>query len=176
MKWFRHDAGAHRDAKLKRLRHKHGIVGYGLYWYCLELIAGAVDKDSLTFELEDDAELIALEWSLDRVSVSEMMSDMVELGLFENDGGRITCLKMALRLDDTTSRNPQMKALIKKVKALELRNSPECLRKTPKSHGESSARLDKTRLDKTALTNPGREEATHETRTQDSDPGDLSWA
>ena len=33
MKWFKHDANASIDAKLKRLRLKYGMEGYGVYWY-----------------------------------------------------------------------------------------------------------------------------------------------
>lgn len=149
MKWFRHDSSAHRDIKLKRLKRKHGIVGYGLYWYCLELIAGNVDKKNITFQLEDDAEEIALEWELDRVTVSEMMAFMVELNLFESNDNRISCLKMAHRLDDTNSRNPQIHALIKSLNSNEtLIETPETLREIPKQLRKSPTRLDKTRLDK----------------------------
>ena len=157
MKWFRHDSTAHRDSKMKRLKHKYGIVGYGLYWYCLELIAGNVDKSNISFELEDDAELIALEWGLDRVTVTEMMEYMVDLQLFEVSGNRIKCQKMAHRLDDTNSRNPEIQKLIKQKNA-------ESVRKSSENPEESSDRLDKTRLDenrpdenRTALTCPSRE-------------------
>ena len=40
MKWIKHDTNANQDAKLKKLRMKYGLEGYGMYWYCLELIAG----------------------------------------------------------------------------------------------------------------------------------------
>jgi hypothetical protein len=55
MKWFKHDSDASNDAKLKKLRLKYGAQGYGIYWYCLELIARNVEKHNLTFELEHDA-------------------------------------------------------------------------------------------------------------------------
>ncbi|MCP3699064.1 MAG: DUF4373 domain-containing protein [Aliivibrio sp.] len=38
MRWFKHDSAAHIDARIKKVKHKYGIVGYGLYWYCIELI------------------------------------------------------------------------------------------------------------------------------------------
>ena len=37
----------------------YGLEGYGLYWYCLELIVSKVDKDNVTFELENDSRMIA---------------------------------------------------------------------------------------------------------------------
>jgi len=42
VKWVKHDTDAHRDAKLRRLMLAYGMEGYGLYWYCVELIAGDV--------------------------------------------------------------------------------------------------------------------------------------
>ena len=102
MKWFKHDSNASIDAKLKRLRLKYGMEGYGLYWYLLECIARTIEPHNLTFELEEDAELIAAEVNIHRDRVEEMMLFLCEQGLFENVGGRITCLKMASRSDEYT--------------------------------------------------------------------------
>lgn len=102
MKWFKHDSDASNDAKLKKLRLKYGAQGYGIYWYCLELIARNVEKHNLTFELEHDAELIADDFKLSADLVQHIMTYMVELELFENVGGVISCLKMATRADEYT--------------------------------------------------------------------------
>lgn len=102
MKWFKHDSNAGSDAKLRKLRLKYGAQGYGIYWYCLELIARNVEKHNLTFELEHDADLIADDFKLSGELVQEMMTYMVNLGLFENTNGIITCLKMASRTDEYT--------------------------------------------------------------------------
>ena len=102
MKWFKHDSDASLDAKLKRVRQKYGMEGYGLYWYCLELVAQAVEKHNLTFELEHDAELIGIDTNIHQERVQEMMSDFIKWRLFENTDGVITCLKMASRTDEYT--------------------------------------------------------------------------
>lgn len=104
MLWFKHDSDAGNDAKLRKLRHKYGAQGYGIYWYCLELIARNVDKNNLNFELEHDAELIAEDFKLSSELVQEMMIFMVNLGLFENVSGVITCLKMSTRTDEYTQK------------------------------------------------------------------------
>lgn len=104
MKWFKHDSDAGNDAKLRKLRIKYGAQGYGIYWYCLELIARNVEKHNLTFELEHDAELIADDFKLSSELVQEMMVYMVNLGLFENTQGVITCLKMSTRTDEYTAK------------------------------------------------------------------------
>jgi len=104
VKWFKHDSDAQLDAKLQRLRLKYGMEGYGLYWFCLEAIARNVEKHNLTFELEDDAELISAAVGMHYEKVQEMMVYMVKLGLFEESEGRITCIKMALRTDEYTQK------------------------------------------------------------------------
>lgn len=115
MKWFKHDSDAHRDAKLRRVMMKYGMEGYGLYWHCLELIAGAVDQHNLTFELEHDAEIIAHDTGIHYERVQEMIGYMVSLGLFENDGGIITCMKLAKRLDKSMTSNQEMRNVIKQL-------------------------------------------------------------
>lgn len=104
MKWFKHDSDANQDAKLRRLRMKYGMEGYGLYWYCLEMIARGVEESRLTFELEHDSELIAVDTGIHYERVQDMMGYMVDLGLFEQASGVITCLKMAHRTDEYTAR------------------------------------------------------------------------
>lgn len=92
------------DAKLKRVRIKYGMEGYGLYWYCLELVAQGVEPHNLTFELEHDAEIIAHDTGIHHERVSEMMIYMVDLGLFESSHGVVTCLKLAARTDEYTQK------------------------------------------------------------------------
>lgn len=112
MKWFKHDSTASMDAKLKRLRLKYGMEGYGVYWYLLECIARTVEPHNLTFELEEDAELIAAEVNIHRDRVEEMMRFMCDLGLFENAEGQITCLKMSTRSDEYTLKLMRTKKIV----------------------------------------------------------------
>lgn len=113
MQWFKHQTDAHRDAKLLRLMRKHGLQGYGLYFYLLELIVKRVDEENFTFELEEDAEIISHDVGIHADLLSEMMRDMVRLKLFEdNAGGVITCLKVSRMLQQSQTSNPRMRALI----------------------------------------------------------------
>ena len=144
MKWYKHDANAHRDAKLKKLRIRYGMEGYGLYWYCLELIADNVDVDNITFELEDDSEIISHETGIHFEQVQEMIAYMVDLQLFENNGGTITCLKLAKRLDQSMTSNPQMRKLISGIRE----NHDSVMTKSDLVSADKT-RLDKTRLDNT---------------------------
>lgn len=126
----------------------YGMEGYGLYWYCLEEVANAVTTEKYTFELEHDAEIIAFDVRLSPVRVEEMMRYMVTLGLFENDGGVITCLKMAKRLDQSMTGNPGMRKVIERV-----RNHDAVMTESSSSHDSimtesAQIRLDENRKEK----------------------------
>ncbi|MDD4971880.1 MAG: DUF4373 domain-containing protein [Paludibacter sp.] len=116
MQWFKHDSNANTDEKLQSILLDYGLEGYGLYWYCLELIVNRLDKDNINFELKHDARLIARNTGCSIQKVSEMMKTFCDLGLFENNEGRISCLKLIKRLDTSMTSNIYMRDLIKKSK------------------------------------------------------------
>ena len=116
MQWFKHDTSANMDAKLQDVLLDYGLEGYGLYWYCIELIAGKISKDNLTFSLEHDARIIARNTGSSPQKVQEMMKRFIDLGLFESSDGVITCLKLAKRLDQSMTSNAKMRELISAIK------------------------------------------------------------
>ena len=113
MKWFKHDSDARGDIKLRKVLMRFGADGYALYWYCLEIIAGKVDGNNVTFELEHDAEILGNDLKIDSLRVEEIMRYMISLDLFEVHEGRIRCLKMAKRLDERFTRSAALKGVIK---------------------------------------------------------------
>ena len=124
MNWFKHDASATQDAKLKKLIIRHGAVGYAIYFHCLELIAGDVSETNITFELEHDSEIIAENLHIKGTAeksgiaiVEEIMRTIIDLELFQETGGRVFCYKLLKRLDLSMTSNPQFRALIAQAKA-----------------------------------------------------------
>lgn len=117
MRWIKHDTDANQDAKLQNVLLDYGLEGYGLYWYCIELIAGKVDKDNITFELEHDARIIARNVGCTPEKVEQMMKYFVKSDLFENSDGMITCFKLARRLDKSMTSNPQMREIIENLRS-----------------------------------------------------------
>jgi|GEM_PF-1801167 len=112
MKWFKHDAHSLRKANIERLIMEYGIEGYGLYYACLEMIAGDIATDDLTFELKHDAELIAHKFKMDTMRVEKIMHRCIELNLFDlADSGRIRCLKLAHMLEESISKNREMRLM-----------------------------------------------------------------
>lgn len=119
MVWFKHDTTALTDAKVKRLVIRHGAVGYAVYFHCLELIAGDLTANKITFELEHDAEIIADNLKIQGTGneagvdiVNKIMATIIELDLFQISGEKIVCLKLAKRLDSSMTSNKNMRAII----------------------------------------------------------------
>lgn len=123
MNWFKHDADATQDAKIKKLLIRHGAVGYAIYFHCLELIAAEVSESNLTFELEHDSEIIADNLHIHGTAgmsgiqiVEDIMRYIIELGLFEESNDRIFCFKLLKRMDLSMTSNPNFRKLIAAAK------------------------------------------------------------
>ena len=113
MKWFRHLTRAREDRAIEKLIMEYGVKGYGLYFYCLEIIAGSVEAANISFELEPDAEILARRLSMDTLEVERIMHRCIELGLFEiAENGRITCLKLGKFLDSAATSNVEVRKII----------------------------------------------------------------
>ena len=119
MQWYKHDTDASQDARIKKLILRHGPIGYAVYFHCLELIAGDVTESNITFELEHDAEIIADNLKIQgnaeksgREIAEAVMRDIIDLGLFEENNGRIFCFKLLKRLDQSMTSNQKLRALI----------------------------------------------------------------
>lgn len=111
MKWFKHDTDANMDAKLQEVMLDYGLEGYGLYWYCIELIAQGVNGDNLTFELEHDCRIIARNTGSTPQKVEQMMKSFISLGLLDASNGHVFCLRLASRCDDFTAKAVRRKGV-----------------------------------------------------------------
>ena len=74
------------------------------------------------------------------------MRKFIQLGLFENSNGSITCMKVAKRLMTSATSNPQMRTLIQNVK-----QNQEVAEASRQRHDEVMP--DKIRLDKNNIVN-----------------------
>ena len=129
----------------------YGLEGYGLYFYCLELIAANVEKHNLTFELEHDARIIARNTGSTVEKVQQMMGRFIELKLFENTNGVVTCLKMLTRTDEYTQK------LIKKEidnGNNNLERIPTMSRQCPDSVGIKSVLIEENRIEENKNLSP----------------------
>lgn len=132
MKWFKHDSDANRDEKLQNVLLDYGLEGYGLYWYCLELITYDVDQHNLTFDLRHDARIIARNVGSTEKRIEEMMKYFIEIGLLECSQGHITCLKLLKRLDQSMTSKSGYRAAINAAK--QQFKLEKLINPTPKGH------------------------------------------
>lgn len=150
MEWFRHDSNANLDDKLQQVLLNYGLEGYGLYWYCIELIVNKVSKDNITFELKHDARVIARNTGSTPQKVEEMMKHFVELGLFENNiNGVITCMKVAKRLTASATSNPQMRKIIHDINVNKDLDAQSCHRHDVVMKEKN--RIEEKRVNKTTI-------------------------
>ena len=160
MRWFKHDADARNSLKLRKVRRKYGADGYAIYWFCLEAIAHDIDKDNLTFNLKEDAETIGFELTIQEKRVEEIMTYMVNVGLFESSNNTITCLKLAERLDKSMTNSPKMRAWLDDKSNDKVSQSVMTL----SDNVSTCAELDKNRIDKNRI-----EEKTSNKSSNDDD-------
>lgn len=158
MKWFKHFTRAHEDRAIERLIMEFGLVGYGLYFYCIEIIAGSLEVDNITFGLEPDAEILARRLQTDKETVEAIMRRCVDLRLFEvAENGRITCLKIGKFFDQTMTSNPGMRSLFAKYHHVKYQNSDKVGLNSDKIMIHSDQiRLDEIRLDKNNIRGPDK--------------------
>ena len=150
MEWFRHDSNANLDDKLQQVLLSYGLEGYGLYWYCIELIVNKVSADNITFELKHDARVIARNTGSTPQKVEEMMKHFVELGLFEaHANGLITCMKVAKRLSASATSNQYMRKIIHTINTNNDLQLPSCQRHDDVMKEEK--RIEEKRLIKTSI-------------------------
>ena len=142
MQWFKHDSDANADAKLQNVLLDYGLEGYGLYWYCVELIVGRISIENVTFQLEHDARIIARNTGSTPQKVEEMMRYFVKVGLFEESSNFITCMSLAKRLDKSMTSNPRMREIIGKTKI----GSHDTVMTVSDSVMQDKIRLDKNRI------------------------------
>lgn len=111
MKWIKHTSGRFRDPDIRRLVARHGIKGYGMYWYIIEQVTKAVELPDLTFQLYESVDLIAEDLKIAEADVEIFLGDCVELGILVLVGG----VYAAPSLKDLTDEYTQ-KVIRKRVK------------------------------------------------------------
>lgn len=96
--YFSHDVNAFTDPKIRKMRGKYGIAGYGFYWALIEALRR---EDSMM--LEYDPELFAGMADDYRVdfSVQEYVDDCVRWGLFERNDNHFFSPALIRRTKET---------------------------------------------------------------------------
>ncbi len=112
MKWFKHEADASQNKKVRKLKRMYGAEGYAVYFQIAEFIAEDIEKDNvndwgfLPHEY-DDMEFLADEVGIEDV---EKLKEIIEfccsnpVNLFEKREGRIYCERVLEQADEYTQK------------------------------------------------------------------------
>lgn len=103
MKYFGHESNAHSDSKLVAVLNRYGFVGYGLYWYCNEVIAEKITTHgSIECRMEYDTFDLASIGKIPQRKVNEILAFFVRVGLFTREDSSYANRKLLARLDRYT--------------------------------------------------------------------------
>ncbi len=121
MKWYGREANNRYDPKMVKLFDRYKCEGWTVYWTVLDMIAEKLDANHYTFCLEEETQYISKFLELTIEKVDAILNYCVELGLLDREpqSKQIRCLKIMSRLDDTTSRIPEIRNLIRQAKRFE---------------------------------------------------------
>ena len=94
--YFSHDADMRNDARIKALRAKFGIVGYGIFCMMLETLT---DATCLVYKLDDlSLELLAGDFGIDSEKLKEILDYLIKLGLIDHRNDLLFSKKLDERL------------------------------------------------------------------------------
>ena len=101
--YFSHDADMRNDAKIKAIRRKFGIEGYGVYLMLLEILT---DKDFFKVGWDDlNIELISADIEIDPNKLKEIVNYLVDiLKMFTIKDDFLYCEKLISRFDSLLSK------------------------------------------------------------------------
>jgi hypothetical protein len=93
--YFSHDANAHKDPKVLKLRMKFGWEGYGIYWAIIETLR---EQPEYKWKANDKA-LLSYTFANGEPIVTDIVDHCIEIGLLENDGTHIYSQSLLKRME-----------------------------------------------------------------------------
>ena len=139
MKWFQHQSNAYTDIALKEIVADFGMIGYGFYWICCELVAQQ-GKNYVISSQKSWKNVLKLNSTLSLEKIDELLSRFSDLNLISKK----SLLNGALAV-------PKMK------------NYSDNFTKYPQSHFKVTSKslqshFDKNRIDKKRIDKNRKEE------------------
>jgi len=103
--YFQHNYNTRSDSKIKKLLHKHGLLGYGLYWAIVEDLYNNANALQLHYES------IAYELRTEKCIVKSIIHDF---DLFKIDGGYFSSNGVKRRLEERKDKSTKASNSAKK--------------------------------------------------------------
>lgn len=155
MKYLQHETNARNDVKMKQLRRRYGLTGYGVYFIMLEIIGenvrpdnvdewGFVDKFHNVETLTDEVNLTKQEVTPE--TFKEILTFCNELDLFQKKNDKLFCKQILKRLDEYSQiikRNEARRNKLGDKKGTKKSTTPDIL---PMVSGEN--RVEEKRIEK----------------------------
>ena len=140
MKWFQHQSNAYTDIALKEIVADFGMVGYGFYWICCELVAQQ-GKNYVISSQKSWKNVLKLNSALSSEKIDELLERFAKLNLISKK----SLLNGALGV-------PKMK------------NYSDNFTKYPQSHFKVTSKslqshFDKIRIDKNRIDKIGKDDS-----------------
>lgn len=85
--YFSHDKEMRNDPKIKYIRSKYGVAGYGLYSMFLEYLTGCENFEMKMGKMEKI--LLSGDFGVDVEFFERFIADATEVGLLKKDGEKI---------------------------------------------------------------------------------------
>lgn len=108
------------DAKIEKLIAKHTILGYGIYFAIVEIIAQRLEPTNPKLEMEHDIELLSIKFRVPEGKIKEVIQTLIQLKLMQNTANGIACPKLLERLDNTFNQNFEIRKIITEYRNMEV--------------------------------------------------------
>jgi ATP-dependent Lon protease len=135
--YFPHDADMRNDARVKALRRKFGIEGYGVYSMLIEYLT---DSDYFECKISDvSIEIIAGDFDIETAKLNEILSYCYQLDLlqFDTDNSILSCKSLDKRLEPLLTKRKRDRNVVivsentqSKVKKSKVKESKEYITAT----------------------------------------------
>lgn len=100
--YFSHDSDMRNDARVKAVRRKFGVEGYGIYCMTVEYLA---DQHHFMTDMDDlSIELMAGDFDIDPTRLKEAIDYCISIDLFQDDNGSLRCKSLEKRLEPLLSK------------------------------------------------------------------------
>lgn len=108
--YFPHDADMRNDPRIKALRRKYGIEGYGIYCMLLELLT-----DSDFFKYKSDSlsiEIMAGDFDIEPDLLNEVLRYICQIDLIQLETDLISCKSLDKRLEPLLSKRKRDRPVV----------------------------------------------------------------
>lgn len=107
--YFSHDKDMRDDRKIKALRSKYNILGYGVWCMLLEYLTGANNNEIKDEELE--IELLAGDFGISVTEINNIINYCIKLGLLVKENGIIYSQSLKDRLAPVYEKRARSKSI-----------------------------------------------------------------